>query len=409
MRVLYVAMSDSIHAARWITQVQAKYNWDIHLFSSIDYGYINPTFKDITVYHSVYVPQPELDKSVRVKGWPLHIPLTGNRFYNYRSYVSELMRLYLSVNHPKYHVNKLVRLIQKIKPHIIHSMEFQRGAYLVSRVRDIVGGENFPQWIATNWGSDLHLYGRLADHRPQIEKVLSECDFYSCECERDVQIARGLGFKGEVLPVMPNAGGFDLDHVRTLRQVGKPSERRTIILKGYQHFAGRALVALKAVAQCADILKDYRVAVFSPSPEVTIASELLAQDTGLQIDLIPKSNHEDMLRLFGESRVYMGLSISDAISTSMLEALVMGAFPIQSNTACTDEWFQDGVTGFAVPPEDPYAIADALRRAIDDDQLVDTAAEKNWHTCVQRLDHTVLQSKIVPFYQAVIDGSAARN
>ena len=36
----------------------------------------------------------------------------------------------------------------------------------------------------------------------------------------------------------------------------------------------------------------------------------------------------------------------------------MGSFPIQSDTACADEWIEDGVSGLIVPPEDP----DSLRR-----------------------------------------------
>ena len=40
---------------------------------------------------------------------------------------------------------------------------------------------------------------------------------------------------------------FDIDQYQTLRQEGPVSQRRTIVIKGYQHWAGRALVALKAV------------------------------------------------------------------------------------------------------------------------------------------------------------------
>jgi len=71
-----------------------------------------------------------------------------------------------------------------------------------------------------------------------------------------------------------------------------------------------------------------------------------------------------MLHYYGRARIYIGLSISDAISTSLLEAMVMGAFPIQSCTACADEWIEDGKSGFIVPPEDPHVIAEAIRRAL---------------------------------------------
>ena len=78
--------------------------------------------------------------------------------------------------------------------------------------------------------------------------MLENCDYYSCECERDVVLAREYGLRGEVLPVFPNAGGFDLALCETLRQPGRTSERKSILLKGYQSWAGRALTGLQGLA-----------------------------------------------------------------------------------------------------------------------------------------------------------------
>jgi glycosyltransferase involved in cell wall biosynthesis len=108
-----------------------------------------------------------------------------------------------------------------------------------------------------------------------------------------------------------------------------------------------------------------------------------------------------MLRLYGYARIYLGLSISDAISQSMLEAIVMGAFPIQSCTACTDEWIVDGENGLVVPPEDPQIVAAALRRALTDDALVDGAADHNSRLAADRLDAKFIQPKAVALYERV--------
>jgi len=34
-------------------------------------------------------------------------------------------------------------------------------------------------------------------------EVIEGCEYYSCECNRDVDLARSFGFKGEVLSVSP--------------------------------------------------------------------------------------------------------------------------------------------------------------------------------------------------------------
>jgi hypothetical protein len=303
-------------------------------------------------------------------------------------------------------------LINIAAPDIIHSLEFQHSAYLTLPViqKERKRGKETPKWIATNWGSDVYLFGRLAEHRERVRRVLEQCDFYSCECERDVKLAQELGLKGKILPVFPNTGGFDLKHAETLRQPGPTSLRRTILLKGYQHWAGRALVGLRALARCVELLKTgrYQVAIYSASPEVKIAAELFEQETGIITELIPTSTHDEMLRWYGRTRLYIGLSISDAISTSLLEAMVMGAFPIQSCTACADEWIEDGKTGFIVPPEDTDIIEKFIRRALLDDELVDHAAEVNAQTARERLDQTLIRQKVTAFYEQVMNTPITR-
>jgi glycosyltransferase involved in cell wall biosynthesis len=108
-----------------------------------------------------------------------------------------------------------------------------------------------------------------------------------------------------------------------------------------------------------------------------------------------------MLKYFAHARIYLGVSISDAISTSMLEAMAMGAFPLQTNTACCNEWIKDGVTGFSIPPDDIEFIGEKIRKAILDDELVDRAAEINWTTVCERLDQSILKVKEVAFYDQI--------
>ena len=259
------------------------------------------------------------------------------------------------------------------------------------------------KWIATNWGSDIYLFGRLSAHKEKIRQVLTNCDYYSCECFRDVELAKAYGLKGKTLPVFPNTGGFDLEKIYKFRQPGLTSERRLIMLKGYQGWAYRALVGLRALERCADILKGYTVAVYLGfTKEVKIAAELFSHSTGIPVKMIPYTSHDEILRYHGQARVSIGLSISDAISTSFLEALVMGSFPIQSWTACADEWIEDGKTGLLVPPEDPDVVEKAIRRALTDDELVNRAAEENWRTAIERLDASKLKEKVINFYGEVI-------
>src|SRR6185369_2760109 len=119
-----------------------------------------------------------------------------------------------------------------LQPDLLHSIEFQNSGYLTYEVRQTFPGE-FPKWLVTNYGNDIYLYGRLKSHKDIIRRILASCDYYSCECHRDVDLAREYGFKGEVLPVFPNTGGYDLEKAKALKANGKVSDRRLIMMKGY--------------------------------------------------------------------------------------------------------------------------------------------------------------------------------
>jgi hypothetical protein len=305
-----------------------------------------------------------------------------------------------------FRANQIHKFIQQKKPDIIHSLEFQNSAYLTLFTKQkYYQNKSFPKWIVTNWGSDIYLFGRLKKHQDTIRQVLAECDYYSCECHRDIKLAQDFGFQGQFLPVFPNTGGFDLELISKLRQNGPTSQRKIIMLKGYQTWAGRALFGLRALERCAEILQGYKIYVYSARTEdIQIAIELFEQSTGIAITAIPLgSSHQNLLELHGQARISIGLSISDGISTSLLEAMVMGSFPIQSWTACANEWVVDGETGLLVPPEDVEIIETAIRKALTDDQLVDIAAQKNYNLAKIKLDSKDLKQKIIQFYQTVLE------
>ncbi len=389
LRVLFVAMPGSIHTARWINQI-ADRGWDLHLFPSRNQN-IHPELRNLSIHSgSLSYPPSGLNKSVQVVGsWPFPRGAETARRIVKRYAPSRLLDDW-----------RLADTIQRLNPDIVHSLEIQHAGYLTLEARKRFPGK-FPPWIVANWGSDIFLFGRLPEHVERIKSVLSACDYYDCECQRDVALARELGFKGEVLPVLPNTGGFDVEQMLRFRQPGPTSARRLIVLKGYQGWAGRALVGLRAIELNVDELKGYSVAVHLADEGVRIAAQLMSHATGIPVEIIPAVSHEEMLRLHGRARISIGLSISDAASTSMLEAMVMGSFPIQSCTSCADEWIENGRSGLIVPPDDPEPIALAIRRALRDDTLVNGADELNARTVMERLDQSVIRPKVIAMYDRV--------
>jgi glycosyltransferase involved in cell wall biosynthesis len=129
----------------------------------------------------------------------------------------------------------------------------------------------------------------------------------------------------------------------------------------------------------------------------------MQQTTQLNIKALQGAQpHDDIIRLMGQARVALGLAISDGVPNAMLEAMTMGAFPIQSDTGATGEWIDSGRNGLMVQPEDVKGVEAALRKALSDDALVDSAAEINRHLTDERIDENVVRPKVLAAYERVM-------
>lgn len=387
--VLLVAPSDSVHTARWVKHVGPGLG-AIYVFPSSGTERVHPDLQGARVLRSCLARIGDLFARLGLPEWARR----------YEQVKERLERVF-----PGYRVRLLRNAIRRIHPDIVHSLNLLGSGWLVYQALPSV--RTPPAWFLTIWGSDLYLYGRLVAHAEKAAKILGACAWFSCECARDVKLARDMGFKGTLFPPGPVTGGFDLARLAPLRS--RPtSARRLILLKGYQGVTGRALCGLRALERCADALQGYELAVYSAAPAVAVAVELFTRNTGIAARILPDGTpHDEMLALQAIARISVSVGTSDGICVAMLEAMVMGAFPIQSATACADEWLEDGLSGAIVPPDDPDVIEEALRRALGDDRLVDEAAAINWGVATRRLGAEALRERDLANYRAIAGAAAA--
>jgi glycosyltransferase involved in cell wall biosynthesis len=168
------------------------------------------------------------------------------------------------------------------------------------------------------------------------------------------------------------------------------SERRTIAIKGYHGWVGGAKVFVEAVRETSEERQGYKIIVYS-------ANKSVLKLAGLEIKAFGKGamSHKQVLEMFARSKIYVGLSESDGISTSMLEAMAMGAIPVQTSTACCDEWFGD--SGVAVHEITVPAVKNAIREGL---KLAENPAnaEKNLETIKSRASAEMVKKIALSFY-----------
>lgn len=390
MRILFVAYGSSIHTARWINQF-ADQAWDLHLFA-VDEYHLSSALRGVTVHYLFPLAGSNIDPGVRQQtvGWP---------FRRGRGRLRQLAA-YLPGD-PLASDSRLARTIRRLKPDLVHSFDtagglLAYGAYLKS-------GGDFPPWIHNSWGSDLFYFGREEQNRERTHGLMRSCGYFMADCQRELELAPEYGFKGEILGVYSAGGGYPIAGMQQYRQPGPASARRLIAVKGrHGVLGGRGMDALRALELSREALTGYRIAVYLPQGEIQGAVEYVRRHTGLDISIIPEhTSHPEMLALFGAAKVAIAMGMTDGTPHSMMEAMAMGAWPIQSNTADTRGWIEDGVNGQTVPPEDPEFVAARLREILADDDRVDRAAAYNLELLRRRKDISIVKPELLAIYHRV--------
>lgn len=381
MKILLVSMP-SIHVRRWIKNLEDT-DHKIYWFDVLGRGKleIKTLDKQFTNWEKRKIPY-----------------IKGEYFLNEKfSYIYNRLEKYIKVTPAE----ALKNIINEIQPDIVHSFEMQSCSYPLLRVM-----KNFPniKWVYSCWGSDLYFYQNSKYHKNLIVKTLKRIDYLQTDNLRDVQLAKKLGFQGGFSGVIPGGGGYDLKTFS--KYIKAPSDRKIILVKGYQHKFGRALVILKALKEIQEDLNDHEVVVFAAHREVID----FINDHQLPFKALGRHSlsNEEVIKLMGESLIYIGNSISDGIPNTLLESLMMGAFPIQSNPgSVSEEVIEDGVNGFLIKdPNNITEITSLVLMAINKKDMLYKASTINQNLMKEKMDFKINQKMILKLYEIAKEGNA---
>ena len=290
--------------------------------------------------------------------------------------------------------------LKRARARIIHFHEMQHGAYIFNPISEVATSYLKSIKILSTWGSDLVLFSKIASHEDQIRKVMSWADILTAERAIEEDIANQFGFNGVFLCPIYITIGMPSESIK--HPMKPPSQRNTIIIKGHLDFSGRALNALQAVSLLKSELAAFKIRVFSANPAVALEVEIMKSELKIDISTIPRIKKNELKEYFLESRLYLGISISDGLPGSMMEAMSAGCFPIQSKNSAASEFIQNGVSGFIVDEWDLNDIAARLLSALTDDLLVDKAALINQDVLINKFNYIDGLMKIENLYKKAL-------
>ena len=379
MKILFVCQQ-YIHAARWINQLKDSEH-EIFVFDCLD----APIHENLKWTN--YTTNWSKRKFPKFKGEHFF----KNKFPKFYSKIESFLKVTAA--------NKLIKIIDEIQPDLVHSLEMQSQTYHVLKAYK----KHQFKWAYFSWGSDLYLYQNVENHQGKIKEVFSNLDYFFADNHRDIKLAKKSGFNNTVSGVFPGGGGY---HLKEYEQFKKPiSERNLILIKGYHHWAGRALFVLNSLELIIDEIKNFDIYVYSAHEIIVEKIEELNKKYSLNIEYSSRKkeiSHQELLQKFGTAKIAIGNSISDGIPNTLLEAIILGAFPIQSNPGgATEDYINNNKNGLLIEnPEDKNEIARLIQKTLHSEDLIEKAFEIN-SGISKKLEYSIVKKEVLKVYQNI--------
>lgn len=373
-RVLVIGMGDSVHLGRWLQQFVGS-EFIFHIVSSSPHRRLDRKISELLVLGD------QFEMSFVSKFFSLPLWLLDRLF-------GDRLRGIL-----------IARAARKFRPNIIHVLEFQNAGYSYLRAREYFSGLKKIPVLLTPYGSDMFWFQRYKHHRLRLEKLVRLADALSSECGRDEILATNLGFHGKMMERVPAFGAIHFP-----ANLHDAKDRSVIAIKGYQNKWGRASNALRALALISGQLTGYQIVLFSCNRSTLRLARRFARGTSLPVTAHKKGSlsHELVQEILSRAAIYIGLSRSDGISASMIEAMANGAIPIQSNTSCCDEWLLENKGGFLVDYDDIRGISKIILKTIKDVDFRQNAAKANQEHLLGRLSPEKARQISLSTYRTLI-------
>jgi glycosyltransferase involved in cell wall biosynthesis len=177
-------------------------------------------------------------------------------------------------------------------------------------------------------------------------------------------------------------------------QLGVATERMTVVPVGVDHSVfrpraevtpvpGRIMVTsssdvpmkglvplLEAVAKLRTEREIELVVVGNPRPEGRVARAIERLDLAPIVRCVSGISDDELARNYAQAQVAVVPSLYEGFSLPAIEAMACGVALVATTGGALPEVVgEDGVTGLLVPPDDPGALAAAIGRLLDDDEL----------------------------------------
>ena len=380
MKILMVAIPNH-HFFQWVNQLEHA-GYEIYWFDITDGGNKVDRIK--------WVHQ--------IKGWKLKYNYPFRHFLK-----NKFSQIYDRIQ--KHNERKIItvfdNLLREIKPDIVHCFEMRLTGFPILSVME--QSQNL-KFIYSSWGSDIYYYKELGVQEALFKQFLKRVDYLITDCYRDYEIAKQSGFKNTFLGAYIGNGGLTIQE----KHIQGVNNRNVLLIKGYEDGVGTALKVIEAVELLPlKLVEKLDIIIYSTDIAVKERVENSAFFDALKVKIYVRGQfiaNSNLFQIMGKSIIHIANSKSDGLPTSAVEAMGMGAFPIQSNPGrVSEEVITHGVNGFLIEnPGDSNEIANWIEKALINQELRANAQIYNVDFVNKNYNRDNLKQKIIHLYKNIL-------
>lgn len=279
----------------------------------------------------------------------------------------------------------ILKYINKLKPDVIHGMYISNIASYVIPIKNPV--------ILSAWGSDLLVDIKARHHYILVQKALKKAKFVTSVSQQLTQVLLGMGVAEDKILTVPI--GLNLSEFESLVPDDEfymdfpfDTDRHKICISTRNLnpiYDVQTLV--KAIPLIIKKIPEFRFIIAGSGSQ---AEQLKDMISSLKIEdhvYMPGWIYKEKLyKLYKISQYYVSTSLSDGVSSSLLEAMAAKIIPIVSDIEGNRELIRNKKNGLMFPVGDHNKLAEAVIYAYNHTNFQKKATAENYRYVYEKGD-----------------------
>ncbi len=366
------------------------------------------------VYGGSGVVATELGKALATRGHHIHfiaysIPFRLGHVQENIHFHEVNVNAYPLFEYPPYTLNLTSKIVDTVKfaeldiLHMHYAIPHATSAVLA---RQILASEGIHIPIVTTLhGTDITIIGQDPSFAPVVNYSINESDGVTAVSE---YLKRETAESGDIkadIEVIPNF--IDTTRFRPMRkdhfkQALCPNGEKLLVHVSNFRPVKRAVDVVEIFYQLHELGYKVKLLMVGDGPD-RAATEHRARELGVEDDVRFLGKQEPVEEILSIADVFLMPSGSETFGLAALEAMSCGVPVVVSDIGGLPELVVDGESGFLCELGDIEAFTTAVRRMLDDEDLLATLAVSARARAVEHFDTDIIVPHYESYYEQIMD------